>query len=202
MRGAAAVTAIALALALPVAPSAADERLACPENTLTRETRTALGVERWCERPGPPAVRHGPYVVTHPEGGVHLRGEYSEGVATGAWKTWYRGGAQSGEAQFRGGRTTGMLLGWYENGRGSFVCGFRDGVAMGRMELFDSDGRLRQAADYDNAGVELRREAWDEQGRSIDPQSPDADRAGKTALQTSVLIDYGFMASTLRERRR
>lgn len=201
MRGAA-VAAIALSLALQVAPSAADERLACPEKTVARESKTALGVERWCERPGPPAVRHGPYVITHPEGGPLLRGEYSDGVASGAWKTWYRGGAQSGEAQFRDGRTTGMLLGWYENGRGSFVCGFRDGVATGRMELFDSDGRLRQATDYDNAGVEVRREAWDEQGRPIDPKSPDAERASKTAFQTSVLIYYGFMASTLVETRR
>jgi hypothetical protein len=180
----------------------ADDAVACPAGTTPKRLTTAIGLERWCERPGPPVARHGPYVVMHANGRPHLRGEYRDGVATGVWKTWYPGGAQSGEAEFRDGRTTGMLLGWHENGRGSFVCGFRDGVPITRMEIFDADGRMRQAFEYDARGAESAQHAWDAQGQAIDPKSPDAERAGKAALQTSVLIYYGLMASTVLEGRR
>jgi hypothetical protein len=178
-------------------PARAADPMTCPDVTALQQQTTALGLERWCERAGSPAVRHGPYVVLHPNGQLYVRGEYREGAPAGAWKSWYPGGAQSGEAQFHDGRPTGMLLGWYENGRGSFVGGFRDGVVTGRIEVFDADGRLRMASDYDGKGVELGRQAWDESGQAIDPKSADASRLGQTVMQTSPLLYWALMASNV-----
>src|SRR5262249_5345290 len=138
---------VALAFALPLG-AAAEEAITCPAGAALIQMSNARGREQWCERPGPPPVRHGPYLLFHANGTVRVRGLNRDSVPDGDWRSWHPDGTPSGEVTFVAGKPTGMLLGWYPNGKASFVGGFRDGVAIGVFEIFDAEGRLRMSVDY------------------------------------------------------
>lgn len=186
----------ALLLASQVGASAQDA-IVCPPGTTPGGASSERGREQWCERPGPPKISHGPYVMYYPNGAVQVRGERRDGAPSGDWKSWHPSGAQSGEVTFVDGKPTGMLLGWYANGQASFVGGFRDGTAIGVMEIFDPEGRMRSAVDYGPDGKEKSRRAWDDGNRAIDPKSPEAHAVETRAVQSSLLIYMALTASSV-----
>lgn len=179
-------------------PARAQDSIVCPPGTTLGESTRPSPREQWCERPGTnPKVLDGPFASWHPDGAVHVRGEYRDGKPTGTWKSWHPTGAQSGEVAFVDGKPTGMLLGWYTNGQASFVGGFRDGTAIGMMEVFDPEGRMRGSVDFGPDGKERSRRAWDDANRAIDPKSSEAHSVEMRAVQSSLLIDMAVMASSV-----
>jgi antitoxin component YwqK of YwqJK toxin-antitoxin module len=112
-----------------VVPGAPTTNLQCAEGTTQKETTTASGTERWCDRDG---VMHGPYLRLFPDGTRAARGAYDNSQPDGDWVWWHENGQESGKGKYaKGGRQTGSWTRWHPNGakqeEGDYLAGRKAG---------------------------------------------------------------------------
>ncbi len=103
---------------------------------------------------------HGPVKAWFPDGKPWMEGEYAQGLPSGAWRTWMRGGVTSWTAAYAHGEKNGLAREWFPDGKPKSKAQFRTGKQEGEYREWYPNGRVRLLANYTEGRREGNENAW------------------------------------------
>ncbi|MCO6454957.1 MAG: YbhB/YbcL family Raf kinase inhibitor-like protein [Pirellulaceae bacterium] len=86
-------------------------------------------------------LRHGAWVLLHPDGRVASRGDYRDGKREGPWEFYHENGQLAARGEFRADRQSGPWTHWLPDGRKEGEGHYLDGRLHGRWRFWYEDGR-------------------------------------------------------------
>lgn len=89
-------------------------------------------ISRYCSADGSRWVRHGPFVMLHPNGAIATEGQYENGLEEGSWRDYYESGQIAAEGCFVNGKEEGYWRFWR-----------RDGTEQPEVEYVKGEERLQ-----------------------------------------------------------
>jgi hypothetical protein len=138
----------------PPAPMGHPE-LVCPAGTRPVGYPPPMGLEVWCERPGPLAggassatVREGPSIAWHPNEARKAEGSYVDGKPNGPWVTYYATGGPEAQGSYKMGVPDGPWTTYHPNGSKASSGSYVDGAEHGFWQYWDEAATWRTEGSY------------------------------------------------------
>jgi hypothetical protein len=91
-------------------------------------------ISRYCSADGGRWVRHGPFLMLHPNGAVATRGGYRDGLEEGEWHYYYEGGQLAAEGCYCAGKEVGYWRYWRRDGSEQLPVEYVRGEVVGPSE--------------------------------------------------------------------
>ena len=85
----------------------------------------------------------GSYTVFYPDRNLAVSGEFTDGLRTGEWRSWYAGGRIRSIVHWRRGLESGPFTEFDSAGGKSREGVYRDGVLSGKIRVYAGDGTYR-----------------------------------------------------------
>lgn len=95
------------------------------------------------------AIAPGEYIEYHPNGGIKMKGIYSETLQReGLWISYYDNGIKWSESYYSNGKQDGHSLTFYPNGKIRYIGEYINGEKTGTWTFYDDSGNISKEEKY------------------------------------------------------
>ena len=99
-------------------------------------------------------IRHGEWKTCHPNGKLHMRGQYYRDQKVDHFVYWH----SNGQGEYRNDNYEGEWVWWHPNGQKAVTGSFRNGALIDQWRWWDEVGRLTKQVRHDGSKTILSHE--------------------------------------------
>lgn len=101
------------------------------------------------KNPEAPVIAPGEYIEYHPNGGIKIKGVYSETLTReGLWVSYYDNGIKWSESYYLNGKLDGHSLTFYPNGKIRYLGEYVEDKKTGTWTFYDDAGNVTKEEKY------------------------------------------------------